>query len=140
MVTHSLSHIHTRTYTLMLYVYVPVTKPSAPMPCPMSASTSQTAIKKRNLNQRISIPVTQGLSVCPLAAVRGLSVFLSLFSSCSSLSCSLSQPVSFQQSRVNELAFLRMMAVNRKITSKPKTAVSHGRYIHKHAAGDSVHL
>ncbi len=36
---------------------------------------------------------------------------------------------------MNELAFLRMMAVNRKITSKPKTAVSHGRYIHKHAAG-----
>lgn len=29
---------------------------------------------------------------------------------------------------MNEVAFLRMMAVNRKITSKPTTAVSHGRY------------
>lgn len=29
---------------------------------------------------------------------------------------------------MNEVAFLRMMVMNRKITSKPKTAVSHGRY------------
>lgn len=68
---------HTPTHTHL----VPVTESSAPMPCPMIASTSQTAIKKKaSWIQRISIPITQGLSVCPWQRWEGLSVFLSLFS------------------------------------------------------------